>query len=103
VRLDGSVSTASRQLIIDRFNDPTSSINVFLSSTKAGSLGINLIGANRVILMDVCWNPIHDEQALVRVFRYGQMKPVYIYRLQAYGTFEDKMYQNNIRKGALSK
>ena len=103
VRLDGRLSMGSRQPLIDRFNDPSSQIHVFLSSTRAGSLGINLVGANRVILMDVCWNPIHDEQAVVRIFRYGQTKPVYIYRLQAFGTFEDKMYQNNIRKGILSK
>ena len=73
-RLDGSVSTNKRQERVDAFNNDSKTF-AFLLSSKAGGCGINLIGANRLILFDPDWNPAVDQQALARVWRSGQQKP----------------------------
>ncbi|EUD67006.1 adenosinetriphosphatase [Plasmodium inui San Antonio 1] len=88
VRLDGSTNTIERQKIIKRFSK-NDDVFIFLLSTKAGGVGLNLIAANHVILMDQDWNPHNDRQAEDRVHRLGQKNEVYIYRLCCKNTIEE--------------
>ena len=80
-------------VFVANFNSIFSDCFVFLLSTQAGGVGLNLIGANRLVLFDSHWNPAHDQQALARVHRDGQRKEVYLYRLVSTGTIEEKIYQ----------
>ncbi|CAA22254.2 DNA repair and recombination protein RAD54-like [Caenorhabditis elegans] len=102
VRLDGSMSIKQRSKIVDTFNDPASTIFCFLLSSKAGGCGLNLIGANRLVMFDPDWNPANDDQAMARVWRDGQKKMCFIYRLLATGSIEEKMFQRQTHKKALS-
>ncbi len=67
LRLDGSTSINKRQKLVQQFNDPAQKQFVFLLSSKAGGCGLNLVGANRLILFDPDWNPANDKQAAARV------------------------------------
>ena len=70
-------------------------------STKAGGVGLNLIGASRLVLFDLDWNPAHDIQAMARIWRDGQKKTVHIYRLLTTGTIEEKIFQRQVMKQGL--
>lgn len=102
LRLDGSMNVNKRQKLVDKFNDPAGDEFVFLLSSKAGGCGINLIGANRLVLFDPDWNPAADQQALARVWRDGQKKDCFVYRFIATGTIEEKIFQRQSHKQSLS-
>jgi transcriptional regulator ATRX len=98
-RLDGSKSSKQRQGDIDNFNDIANTrARLFLISTRAGSLGVNMVAANRVVLFDCNFNPSYDLQAIFRTYRYGQTRPCFVYRLVSWGTMEEKIYKRQINK-----
>jgi DNA repair and recombination protein RAD54 and RAD54-like protein len=100
--LDGSTDVQNRQVVVDSFNRLSAEkCFVLLLSSKAGGCGLNLIGANRLIMVDPDWNPASDTQAMARVYREGQTKPCYIYRLFTAGTVEEVIYQRQHVKGNL--
>jgi hypothetical protein len=99
LRIDGS--TAGRQDLINQFNS-SANVRLFLISTRAGNMGINLQAASRVVLFDCSWNPAHDLQATHRSYRYGQDRSVFIYRLIAAGAMEEKIYKMQVAKQALA-
>ncbi|KAL4087237.1 hypothetical protein PRIC1_013134 [Phytophthora ramorum] len=101
VRLDGTTSAKKRKKLVDTFNDPTTNSFAFLLSSKAGGCGLNLIGANRLVLFDPDWNPATDKQAAARVWREGQKKMCYVYRFLATGTLEEKIFQRQLSKEGL--
>lgn len=101
LKMDGSTSIRSRQPLIDKFNTDTS-YDVFLLTTRVGGLGVNLTGANRVVIYDPDWNPATDTQARERAWRIGQERNVTIYRLISAGTIEEKIYQRQVWKQLLS-
>lgn len=92
-RLDGAMGIPKRQKLVDQFNNPDGEEFVFLLSSKAGGCGINLIGANRLVLFDPDWNPASDQQALARVWRDGQKKTCFVYRFIGTGSIEEKILQ----------
>ncbi|KAL8823147.1 MAG: hypothetical protein Q9191_006130 [Dirinaria sp. TL-2023a] len=103
VRLDGSTPSSKRQEIVDTFNrTPASKCFAFLLSAKAGGMGLNLIGASRLILFDVDWNPATDQQAMARIHRDGQKKPCFIYRFVMAGGIDEKIWQRQVTKLGLA-
>jgi SWI/SNF-related matrix-associated actin-dependent regulator of chromatin subfamily A member 5 len=97
-RLDGNTSLDDRESQIADFVRPDSDINIFLISTRAGGLGLNLMTANIVVLYDSDWNPQMDLQAMDRAHRIGQTKVVQVFRLVTPNTMEEKMIERQTLK-----
>jgi SNF2 family DNA or RNA helicase len=77
-------------------------VGVFLISLKAGGVGLNLTAADTVIHYDPWWNPASENQATDRAWRIGQTQPVFVYKLIARGTLEEKIQDMQRRKGDLA-
>jgi SWI/SNF-related matrix-associated actin-dependent regulator of chromatin subfamily A member 5 len=92
-RLDGSTDLEDRESQIKSFTAPGSKQLVFLLSTRAGGLGINLTSANHVVLYDSDYNPMVDLQAMDRAHRIGQTRTVYVYRLVTRDSIEEKLIE----------
>ena len=93
---------SERQSLVDIYNAEKSNYFAFLLSTRAGGQGLNLVGADTVIIHDVDFNPQMDRQAEDRAHRIGQKRPVTIYRLVAEGTVDENIYRLAERKKELS-
>ncbi|KAI8343392.1 P-loop containing nucleoside triphosphate hydrolase protein [Chlamydoabsidia padenii] len=100
-RLDGSMKPEERNKAIEHFNAPESPDFVFLLSTRAGGMGINLVTADTVIIFDSDWNPQNDLQAMSRAHRIGQTKSVNVYRFVTKGTMEEDIIERAKRKMVL--
>ena len=100
IRIDGRVDTQKRQSVTKVFNEGNT--NICLVSTRAGGQGLNLFGANRVVIMDEHFNPMWELQAIGRAYRIGQQKPVFVYRLTVAGTFEQAIQNQALFKEQLA-
>lgn len=102
MRLDGSSKISERRDMVADFQARTD-IFVFLLSTRAGGLGINLTAADTVIFYDSDWNPTVDQQAMDRAHRLGQTKQVTVYRLICKGSIEERILQRAREKSEIQK
>lgn len=95
--LDGSMAYEERQQVVDEYNASPKQF-VFLISTKAGGMGLNITSANKVVVVDPNWNPMWDLQAQDRAYRIGQTRDVDVFRLISAGTVEEVVYARQIYK-----
>lgn len=103
LRLDGSTPSSKRQDLVDNFNrSSVTTCFAFLLSAKSGGVGLNLIGASRLVLFDVDWNPATDLQAMARIHRDGQKRKCVIYRFMMAGGMDEKIWQRQITKLGLA-
>ena len=103
LRLDGSTPAQKRQGLVEDFNRLSPDLCfAFLLSAKAGGTGLNLIGASRLVLFDVDWNPATDIQAMARIHRDGQKRHCHIYRILLKGSLEEKIWQRQVTKIGLA-
>ncbi|KAF9903864.1 hypothetical protein EC991_003241 [Linnemannia zychae] len=98
VRLDGSTSSNDRQARIDKFNAPDSDVFVFLLSTRAGGVGVNLATADTILIYDVDFNPKADMQALSRAHRIGQKNKVLVLKFMTRNSAEERIVQIGKKK-----
>ncbi|GAA5946252.1 hypothetical protein JCM3765_000170 [Sporobolomyces pararoseus] len=102
-RLDGKTDQKERIPMVKTFNNGSRKQQfIFLLSSKSGGTGLNIIGASRLVLLDSEWNPSTDLQAMARIHREGQTRTCVIYRFLTSGTIDEKIYQRQITKIALS-
>jgi DNA repair protein RAD5 len=102
LRLDGTHSQASRERTLEAFKAQDHPATVILISLRAGGVGLNLTAANRVYMLDPWWNYAIESQAIDRVHRIGQTKPVLVKRFIIEGSVEEKILSIQNRKNALA-
>lgn len=101
VRIDGSMSLANRRKVMDELND-NNDITILLASIKAAGQGLNLTAASRAYIMEPMWNPAAESQAVDRIYRIGQRRPVVVKRFRIVDSIEDKIVQLQDRKKKLA-
>jgi SNF2 family DNA or RNA helicase len=99
-RLDGTMTVASRQAAIRDFSTRPE-VTVMLVSLKAASLGVNLVSANHVVLLDLWYNPSQEDQAIDRAHRIGQTRPVHVTRITIKNSIEDKILDLQRKKNSM--
>lgn len=102
VRLTGQTPVNERQNATKAFNT-NSSLDVYLISTRAGGVGLNIPGANRVVLFDFGFTPAEEQQAVGRAYRIGQKKEVFVYHLKVGGTYESAIHNVAVFKRQLAE
>eukprot|EP00930_Biecheleria_cincta_P036670 TRINITY_DN25134_c0_g2_i1.p1 TRINITY_DN25134_c0_g2~~TRINITY_DN25134_c0_g2_i1.p1 ORF type:complete len:1346 (-),score=317.31 TRINITY_DN25134_c0_g2_i1:85-3675(-) len=102
LRIDGKTPVKRRLKLIDEFN-ANKDLFAMILTTRVGGVGLNIVGADRVLIFDPDWNPMTDVQARERAWRIGQKKEVAVYRLVLTGTVEEKIYQRQVYKHFLSQ
>ncbi|CCD70774.1 Transcription termination factor 2 [Caenorhabditis elegans] len=100
--ITGQVLVKDRQERVDSFNQEKGGAQVMLLSLTAGGVGLNLIGGNHLIMVDLHWNPALEQQACDRIYRMGQKKEVFIHRLIVKGTIEQRVMDLQEKKLALA-
>ncbi|EMD41939.1 hypothetical protein CERSUDRAFT_90530 [Gelatoporia subvermispora B] len=98
LRLDGNTKQSLRQKGMDEFNKPGSDIPIYLLTTRAGGVGINLWSADTVIIFDPDFNPHQDLQAIARAHRFGQKKTVLVFKLMVKESAEERIVQTGKKK-----
>lgn len=102
LRIDGKTPVKRRLKLIEEFNGNAEFFAMILT-TRVGGVGLNIIGADRVVIFDPDWNPMTDVQARERTWRIGQRRDVAVYRLVLTGSIEEKVYQRQVYKHFLSQ
>ncbi|RDB29203.1 Chromatin remodeling factor mit1 [Hypsizygus marmoreus] len=98
LRLDGNTKGSERQKGMDEFNKPGSDVFIYLLTTRAGGVGINLFSADTVIIFDPDFNPHQDLQAIARAYRYGQQKTCLVFKLMVKDSAEERIVQVGKKK-----
>ncbi|XP_015175312.1 PREDICTED: transcription termination factor 2 isoform X2 [Polistes dominula] len=99
----GRVPIKNRQSIIESFNDPNKDPKILLLSLTAGGVGLNLVGGNHLLLIDIHWNPQLESQAQDRIYRFGQKKDVFIYKFICKDTIEERIKHLQEKKLSISE
>eukprot|EP00927_Polykrikos_kofoidii_P006006 TRINITY_DN12425_c0_g1_i3.p1 TRINITY_DN12425_c0_g1~~TRINITY_DN12425_c0_g1_i3.p1 ORF type:complete len:1451 (-),score=306.87 TRINITY_DN12425_c0_g1_i3:349-4701(-) len=102
LRIDGQTAIGKRAKLVNEFNSNATFFTMLLT-TRVGGVGLNICGADRVLIFDPDWNPMTDVQARERIWRIGQKREVAIYRLVLTSTLEEKIYQRQVYKHFISQ